>query len=139
MARKEGSWRLGEFSVLGANGKRQRVVGSVSGRFGLFDRMVKANGVTSRVTYLARVVTCEVLAPFATRRDARLAAQVLADLAVDGSDNEAVIERWQRAGFYQSGFCDDGGNFVWKLLGGQLTEGYAWGALGSEGQSQWLH
>jgi len=140
MARKQGTgWRRGEFEVRWGDGELRRVIGSVGGRFGLFDQTTTADGVTRRVTYLVRIATCEMLAAFATRRAARLAAQVVADLAVDGSDNEVVIDRWQRAGFHISASLDEGGNYVWRLLGGQLTAGYAWGALASEGQLAWLH
>lgn len=137
-ARNDNGWRRGELEIIGRDGQHYRVFGSVCGRFGIFDRTVKSDGVTRRVTYLTRIATCQVLAPFATRRDARLAAQVIADLAADGDDNDAVTGRWQRAGFYVSTY-DDAGNWIWKLLGGQLTARYAWGALASEGQVQWLH
>lgn len=141
MSRKrEDAWRRGEFEIIGRDGQPLRVVGSVRGRFGLFDHTETMEGVTRRVTYLARLVTSQSLAAFATRREARLAAQVVSDMAVDGSDNGAVIDRWQRAGFYVSGDLPDAtGNSIWRLLGGQLTAGYTWGALASEGQPAWLH
>lgn len=140
MSRKrEDGWRQGEFEIIGRHGQHHRVVGSVCGRFGLYDRMVNSSGVTSRVTYLVRLVTGQVLAPFATRRDARLAAQVIADLAVDGEDNEAVLERWQRAGFYVRTY-DDAGNWIWRLLGGALNPEFQWASLATpEGQTTWLH
>ncbi|WP_334150369.1 hypothetical protein [Hyphomicrobium sp.] len=68
-------WLQGEFEIAGRSGP-YRVFGLTCGGFGLFD-CAQSGGGASRVTYLTSLVTGEVLATFATRREARLAAQAM--------------------------------------------------------------
>ncbi|WP_334150367.1 hypothetical protein [Hyphomicrobium sp.] len=133
MARKQDNgWRRGEFDVQTVGGMR-RVVGSVSGRFGIHERAFEDwTGAQRRVSYLILLSSGIALAPFATRREARLAAQVIADLEIQ--DTAAIADRWMAAGFYISGdHPEESGHMIWRLLGGALTDQFKWAAIAAPG------